>query len=565
MNKRFVTVGGVAGAASVAARLRRLDEEAIITMYEKGEHVSFSNCSLPYYLSGDIQDAMDLVLMDPDLFMSRYNIEAKTNHEVLSINRKDKTVRVKNLLSGMETDEPYDKLFLSPGAKPVMPRVIEGIHLPHVFSVRNVGDIVAIKEYITENVIQDIAVIGGGFIGIEMMESLHKAGKQVTVVEMADQVMMPFDLDMAQFLHKEIMDNGVDLILGDGIRSIHPDHVVLASGKQVKAGAVIMSIGVSPEILLAKEAGLEIGETGGIKVNHHYQTSDPDIYAMGDAVEVTSFITGKPTRLTLAGPAQKQARDAADHVMGREVRQDGVIGSSVVRCFELNAASTGMNEKQLKKENIPYQVSFVVAYDKVSLMPDAHPMFFKLLYANPSGKLLGAQAIGQGNVDKRIDVVAAMIKMHGSLSDLKGLELSYSPLFGTAKDVVNHAALNGLNLLNGEYQQVLMEDVRLLWEEGAFFLDVREEWEYSQGHIKGALNIPLSGFRARLDEIPTDQKVYIYCRSGQRSYNMVRAMNNLGYRNVYNVAGSMLAVSLHEYYWDKKLEREPIVTGYVFP
>ncbi len=565
MKKRYLTVGGVAGAASVAARLRRLDEEADIMMFERGEHVSFSNCSLPYYLSGDVQDAMDLVLMDPELFMTRYRIDARTKHEVLSIDRENKSIRVKNLVTGEEKDEKYDVLFLSPGARPIMPQSIQGIHMPHVFSVRDVQDITRLKSYIDTHNVQDIAVVGGGFIGIEVMESLHKAGKNVSVVEMANQVMMPFDEDMAQLLHKEIIDNGVHLILKDGIQSIQQDHITLASGRVVKAQAVVMSIGVAPETQLAKEAGLQIGVSGGIQVNHHYQTSDPNIYALGDAIEVSHFVTGKPTRLTLAGPAQRQARDAADHVMGREVRNTGVIGSSVVRCFNLNAASTGLNEKQLQKEGMPYEVAFVVAYDKVSIIPDANPVFFKLIYAYPSGKLLGAQAIGKGNVDKRIDVVAALIKMNGTLEDLKDMELCYSPLFGTAKDVVNHAALSGLNLLNGEYKQVLMTQVRPLWEQGAYFVDAREGYEFEGGHIKGAVNIPLSEFRHRLDEIPKDKDVYIYCRSGQRSYNMVRALEHLGFNRVYNVAGSMLATSLHEYYWDSVLNREPIVTDYVFP
>lgn len=564
MKKRYLIVGGVAGGASVAARLRRLDEHAEIIMFERGEHVSFSNCALPYYLSGDVEDAMDLVLMDPELFMTRYRIDARIRHEVLSIDKEHKNIRVKNLNTGEETDEGYDTLFLSPGARPIMPCSIQGIDLPHVFSVRDVQDIVKLKNYIDTPDVKDVAVVGGGFIGIEVMESLHQAGKKVSVVEMASQVMMPFDEDMAQLLHKEITDHGVELILKDGIQSIYEDHITLASGRKVVAQAVVMSIGVSPETQLAKEAGLTIGVTGGIQVNHHYQTSDPSIYAVGDAIEVSHFMTGKPTRLTLAGPAQRQARDAADHVLGREVRNTGVIGSSVVRCFDLNGASTGLNEKQLQKESIPYNVAFVVPYDKVSLMPDANLVFFKLIYGTPSGKLLGAQAIGKGNVDKRIDVVAALIKMGGTLDDLKDMELCYSPLFGTAKDVVNHAALSALNLLNGEYRQVLVAQVRPLWEQGAFFVDAREKYEYARGHIKGAVNIPLSEFRDRLDEIPRDQDVYVYCRSGQRSYNMVRALQHLGFNRVYNVAGSILAVSLHEYYWDKTLNREPIVTKYVF-
>ncbi|MDT2745638.1 FAD-dependent oxidoreductase [Vagococcus fluvialis] len=564
MSKRVLVVGGVAGGASTAARVRRLDEFAEIVMFEKGPFVSFSNCALPFHLSGIVEEADNLVLMTPEVFHKQYNITAKVNHEVIEIKPDKKQVVVKNTVTGELTEETYDELMLSPGANPILPSSIKGIGSDHVFTVRNVPDIDGIHRYINDHNIKDVAVVGAGFIGIEVAENLREAGKNVTIIEASNQVMAPFDHDMVQILHKEIIDNGVDLVLSDGVKEIFGDHVVLASGRKVVAKAVIMAIGVTPEVELAKQAGLEIGVTGGIKVNHHYQTSAPHVYAVGDAIEVTHFITQKPTRLTLAGPAQRQARAAADHMYGRTYRNTGVIGSSVIQCFNMNAASTGLNEKDCQKEGIAYQTAYVIPKDKVGLMPNARPLFFKLIFADPSGQLLGAQAMGEGNVDKRIDIIASLIMKHGNLEDLKELELSYSPLFGTAKDVVNMAALVGLNVLNGEYKQVPVTEIRELQESDAFIIDAREAWEFEEGHIKGAVNIPFSEFRNRLDEIPKDEPVYVHCLSSQRSYNMVKALNMRGFDNAYNLMGSFLGLSMYEYFTDKTEGREPIVTNYRF-
>ncbi len=564
MSKRVLVVGGVAGGASTAARVRRLDEFAEIVMFEKGPFVSFSNCALPFHLSGIVEEADNLVLMTPEVFHKQYNITAKVNHEVIEIKPDKKQVVVKNTVTGELTEETYDELMLSPGANPILPSSIKGIGSDHVFTVRNVPDIDGIHRYMNDHNIKDVAVVGAGFIGIEVAENLREAGKNVTIIEASNQVMAPFDHDMAQILHKEIIDNGVDLVLSDGVKEIFGDHVVLASGRKVVAKAVIMAIGVTPEVELAKQAGLEIGVTGGIKVNHHYQTSAPHVYAVGDAIEVTHFITQKPTRLTLAGPAQRQARAAADHMYGRTYRNTGVIGSSVIQCFNMNAASTGLNEKDCQKEGIAYQTAYVIPKDKVGLMPNARPLFFKLIFADPSGQLLGAQAMGEGNVDKRIDIIASLIMKHGNLEDLKELELSYSPLFGTAKDVVNMAALVGLNVLNGEYKQVPVTEIKELQESDAFIIDAREAWEFEEGHIKGAVNIPFSEFRNRLDEIPKDEPVYVHCLSSQRSYNMVKALNMRGFDNAYNLMGSFLGLSMYEYFTDKTEGREPIVTNYRF-
>ncbi|CQR46357.1 Coenzyme A disulfide reductase [Paraliobacillus sp. PM-2] len=563
MGKRVLVVGGVAGGASVAARVRRLDEEAEIIMFERGPHVSFSNCALPYHLSGEIADSNRLVLMNPEKFDVQYRIEARTNSEVVKINRDRKTVTVKNTQTNEEYEEKYDDLVLSPGANPIVPP-IEGADHAHVFTVRNVVDIEKLNQYVQQKDIENVAVIGGGFIGIEVAENLAYAGKKVSLVEAQNQVMAPFDYDMVQILHKEMMDKGINLVLSDGITKVEANQIELQSGNKVSADAVVMAIGVRPETALAKEAGLEIGTTGGIKVDHNYRTTDHAIYAVGDAIEVHHKITGQKTRLALAGPAQRQARAAADHMYGIPHRNTGVIGSSGIKIFDLNAASTGINEKQAKSAKIDYDYVYVIPIDKVGIMPGSNVMHFKLLFEVPTGKILGAQAIGKGNVDKRIDVIATMIMMNGTLEDLKELELVYSPVYGTAKDVVNFAALVGLNILNGDVKQVKVSDARELVENDAFIIDAREKKEYEAGHLKTAKNIPLSEFRNRLDEIPADQPVYIHCRSGQRSYNVVAALRNMGYDKVYNMSGSFLGISLYEYFNDQTQQREPIVTKYNF-
>lgn len=563
MGKRVLVVGGVAGGASVAARVRRLDEQAEVIMFERGPHVSFSNCALPYHLSGEIENSETLVLMNPEVFRKQYKIEARVRTEVVKVNKDEKTITVKNLETDETYDEAYDKLVLSPGANPIMPP-LDGIDSPHVFSVRNVVDIEKLNTFVSKETVEDVVVIGGGFIGIEVAENLVHAGKNVTLVEAQNQVMAPFDYDMVQILHKEMIDKGMGLVLSDGIESVKDDHIVLQSGKTIKAQAVVMAIGVRPETTLAKEAGLEIGVTGGIKVNHNYVTSDKDIYAVGDAIEVHHKLTGQKTRLALAGPAQRQARAAADHMYNIPHRNTGVIGSSAIQVFEMNAASTGLNARLAEAQGFDFDFSYVIPTDKVGIMPNSNPVYFKLIFEKPTGRVLGAQAIGRGNVDKRIDVIASMIMMNATLEDLKELELCYSPVFGTAKDVVNMAALNGLNVLNGAIKQVHVSDMRELVESNAHIIDAREPGEVKHGHFTNAVNIPLSQFRDRLDEIPTDAPVYIHCRSGQRSYNMVQALQNLGYDNVVNVAGSFLGTCLYEYFNDQAEGRTPIVTKYNF-
>jgi len=564
MAKKVVIAGGVAGGASAAARARRLDESAEIIMFERGPNVSFSNCCLPFFLSRMVPASENLVLMTPEQFKKQYNIIAKTSHEVLKVNAAAKTVTVKDLTSGKEFEEAYDVLVLSPGASPIVPASVKGHDKPHVFTVRNVVDIKKIDDYVQANKIDDIAVIGAGFIGMEVAENFRLAGKNVSLVEKLDQVMAPFDYDMAQILHKELHDKGINLILGDGIKEIGNDFIVLESGKKEKAHAVIMALGVRPETELAKTAGVTLGETGAILVDHNYRTNVDGIYAVGDAIEVTHFITNKKTRLTLAGPAQRQARAAADDMYRIPHRNTGVIGSSVIHCFDYNAACTGLNEKDCKKNGIQYDYVYVIPGDKVGLMPASNPLFFKLIFEKPSGRILGAQAVGKGNVDKRVDIIASFIMLNGTLEDLKELELCYSPMFGTAKDVVNHAALVGMNILNGVFKQVPVTMVRELVEKNACIIDVREPREFEMGHIINAVNIPLSQLRERMHEIPKDKPVYVHCRSSQRSYNAICAMQGRGYKNVYNIMGSFLGLSVYEYFNDIKNGRKPIVTKYNF-
>ena len=563
MGMKLVVIGGVTGGMSTAARLRRLDPLAQIVVFERGENVSFSNCALPYYLSGTVEQSDSLILMTPASLKRQHDLDVRVRHEVTAINREAKTVTVHNLETDEVFDEPYDKLMLAPGASPIMPKSIAGIDRDNVFSVRNVGDVVAIKQAV--DTAERVAVVGGGFIGIEVAENLRAAGKQVVLIEGADQILAPFDYDMVQILHKELDDNGVELHLSATVTAIDDEGVTVSTAageERIAAQAVIMAIGVAPETKLAVDAGLELGETRGIKVNNNYQTSDPDIYAVGDAIETYDALAHRWGRLALAGPAQRQARAAADHMCGMPVSNKGYIGSSCLRVFGRNAACTGLSEKAAKAAGYSYDSVLIFPSDKVSVLPGSHYLAFKLVFEVPTGKILGAQAIGAGEADKRVDVIAAMITMGGTIADLKDLELCYAPLFSTAKDVVNFAALVAENVLTGRMPQVHVSEVRGLVESGAYIVDVREEGEFARGHLVGAHNVPLSQLRSRMDEIPRDVPVYLHCRSSQRSYYALCCLRGNGWNNVVNISGSFLGISLYEYFNDKAQGREPIVTRY---
>ncbi len=565
MSRKILIVGGVAGGASAAARLRRLSETDQIIMFERGPHVSFSNCCLPYHLSGIVPEVENLVLMCPEKFLSQYRIDARTNNEVISINRNAKNVTIKNHLTGEEYTESYDKLILSPGAKAIIPP-IKGIEKQNIFAIRNVVDIDRLNKAVKSNEKQKIAVIGGGFIGVEAAENLIEAGYDVTLIEANRQILSQFDYDMIQILHKELEEHGVNLIVNDKVVEFDKSCVKLESGRGVEANIVVLAIGVTPETNLAKEAGLELGKTGAIKVNQNFQTKDKDIYAVGDAIEVYNPLTMSYMKLPLAGPAQKQARGVADHINGKRIINKGYIGSSVIQVFDYNGASTGLNEECIKQMEIEIEYDHVkiIPNDMVGLMPEAKPVHFKLIFEKPTGKILGAQAIGKGNVDKRIDVIATAIKLGATLDDIRDLELTYAPPFGTAKDIVNFAGYIGSNILEGLYEQVHVSDVRNLVEDNAFIIDVREIDEYNLGHLNGAINIPLSQFRENINLVPKDKPVYLHCRSGQRSYNTVLILNNLGYKNVYNISGGFMGISFFEAFNDYKLNRKKIVTDYNF-
>lgn len=563
MSKKIIVVGGVAGGASAAARLRRLDENAQITVYERGADASYSNCSLPFLLSGIVPSASALVMMTPSAFRKKYALDVRTRHEVLEIDRAGKRVQVKDLQSGETFWDSYDQLILSPGASPLVPSM-EGADKANLFTIKDVTDISRLDTFLKEHKVEEFIVVGGGFIGLEVAENLCLAGIKVTLVEAADQVMAPLDYDMAQILHKTLHDHGVTLILKDAVKRLLPDGVELASGKVIHAPGVVLALGVRPETALAKQGGLTLGETGGILVNEHYQTSDPSIYAVGDAIQVTNLLTGKAMRLTQAGPAQREARTAASHICGVPDGTKPFIGSAVIKVFEWTAACTGLNEKTATAAGMDYDCVYVIPTDRVGLMPNAVPLHFKLLFEKSTGKVLGAQGVSLGAADKRVDVVATLISMGGTLEDLQNVELCYAPMYGTAKDVVNFAALVALNVKSGAVRQVPMTQVRALVEQSAVIVDVREPQEYAGGHIKGAINIPLGKVRERCEEIPKDVPVYLHCRTSQRSYNAIMALQGMGYENLHNISGSFLGLSYYEFFNDLTSGREKIVTGYNF-
>lgn len=563
--KKILIIGGVAGGASTAARLRRHSEEDRIIMFEKGPHVSFSNCGLPYHLSGMISEVEKLVLMSPEKFLAQYNIEARVNNEVIEIDRDNKEIVVKDVVTKKTYRESYDKLVLSMGAKPIVPK-FEGLDSVNVFTIRNVVDINRLNLFVKERKDKKITVIGGGFIGIEAAENLREAGYEVTLIEAADQILKIFDYDMVQRLQKEMYDKGVELIVGDKVERFKKNCVVLESGKVIISEVVVLAIGVAPDTELAVKAGIELGKTGAVKTDNNYMTNDSDIYAVGDMIEVYSLLFNDYFKLSLAGPAQKQARAVADHINGRVVDNRGYIGSSVIKVFDFNGASTGLTESLIKARgmSLNYETIEIIPSDKVGLMPNANPMYFKMIFEVPTGRVLGAQAIGKGNVDKRIDVIASVIKFGGTIEDLKDLELCYAPPFGTAKDVVNFGGYVASNVLERRFKQEHFSKVRELLEAGECIIDIREKNEYAEGHLKGVPNIPLSELRERVNEIPKDRTVYLQCRSGQRSYNACLLLQNLGYTNVVNVTGGILGISMYEYFNDKTQNREPIVTKYFF-
>lgn len=536
----YLIIGGVAGGATVAARLRRMDEKANIILFERGKYVSYANCGLPYYIGDTINNREKLFVQTAKGFTDRFRIDIRTEQEVTAIRPDKKEVEIKNLSTGETYTETYDKLVLSPGAEPLRPG-IEGIGSKKIFTLRNVPDTDTIKNYVnTENPKRAI-VVGGGFIGLEMAENLHDLGIQVDVVEMANQVMAPLDFSMAAIVHRQLTDKGVGLHLEDGVSRFEEKDggvtVHLRSGKQIATDMVLLSIGVRPETKLAKDAGLAIGERGGIAVNDYMQTSDADIYALGDAVEVRHLVTGQPALIPLAGPANKQGRIVADNIVfGNKKKYPGSIGTSIAKVFDLTVAAAGANAKLLQRNNIPYISSYTHEASHAGYYPGAVPLSIKILFAPENGKLLGAQIVGFNGVDKRIEMLAQVIQRGGTVHDLAELEHAYAPPYSSAKDPVNMAGFVAENILNKKSRIIQWRELAELPAD-TIRIDVRTHDEYKLGTIPGFINIPVDELREHLDELPKEKPIVVTCAVGLRGYLAYRILVQNGFKHVRNLSG----------------------------
>ncbi len=532
---KTIIIGGVAGGATAAARLRRLDEKAEIIILERGEYVSFANCGLPYYIGGVITDREDLTLQTPESFKARFNIDVRVLNEAVKISPDTKTVTIKNLRTGETYEEPYDNLILSMGAEPIRPN-IEGADGSNVFTLRNIPDTLKIKNYIDTAKPRSAVVIGGGYIGVEMAENLAEAGLKVAIVELADHLIAPLDFDMAADVHRYIKSKGIYLHLNNGVKAISGNTVILQNG-EITADMIIMSVGVRPETAIAKDCGIELNPRGSIIVNNKMQTNIPNIYAVGDAVEVEDFITKKPAFIPLAGPANKQGRIAADNIAGFKSVYTGTQGSAVLKLFDMTIATTGLNEKSATAAGIDYDKTYTYSASHATYYPGAAQMSIKALWDKKTLKIIGAQIGGFDGVDKRMDVLATAIRFGAKITDLTTLELCYAPPFGSAKDPVNMLGFVAENIVSGKLKQFFWHDVENLARDGSvFLLDTRTPFEVMQGKIDGFVNIPLDELRERIDEIPKDKPVYVHCHSGLRSYLACRILTGNGY-DCYNLAG----------------------------
>jgi len=544
---KLLIVGGVAGGASAAARARRLSEAAEIIMFERGPDVSFANCGLPYYLGGEIAKRESLLVVTPERLRTRFKLDVRTQSSVEAIDRKAKTVRVRDLATGREYIESYDKLLLAPGAAPLKPP-IPGIDLPGIFTLRNLQDVDRIKERIDRS-LKRAVIVGAGFIGLELAENLVRRGVSTTVVELQDQVLPPLDKEMTTPLAEHLEKQGVELLLGDSAEAFAEApgglEIRLKSGRTLAAELVILGVGVRPENRLAVEAGIGVGPRGGIRVNSHLRTDDPDIYAVGDAIEVEDFVLGGPTQVPLAGPANRQGRIAVDHIFGRNTRYRGTQGTAVVGVFGRTAALTGASEKTLKRMKREYRKVYVHPAHHASYYPGAEPFTLKLLFEPDDGRLLGAQAVGGAGVDKRIDILAVAIQAGMTVYDLEEVELAYAPQYGSAKDPINMVGFVAAGLLRGDHPQI---DVEAILDATSapkpFLLDVRTPEEYALGHIPDAMNLPLDELRGRLDELPRDRQIAAYCQVGQRGYLATRILLQSGFR-VVNIGGGYKTYRLH--------------------
>ncbi len=539
MSNKTIIVGGVAGGASTAARLRRLDENAEIIIFEKGPYISFANCGLPYHIGGTIKSRDSLLLQTPEAMKARFNIDVRVENEVIAVDKEAKKVQVKNLNTNEVYEESYDNLVLSPGSTPLRPP-IEGIDSKNIFSLWNIPDMDKIIAYIKENEVDNAVVVGGGFIGIEMAENLRDLGMNVSLVEMGEQVMAPLDFDMAQIVHSHLEANEVSLYLKNGVKSFtynedkNTTTVSLQDGSDIDSKLVILSIGIRPNSKLAKEAGLELNERGGIVTNEHMQSSNPSIYALGDAAEVTNFITREKTMIPLAGPANKHGRICADNIAGRNQHvYTGSQGTSVAKIFDLTVSTTGLNEKDLiragKKYGTDYHIAIINPKSHAGYYPSAYPMCLKLIF-DKDGKVLGAQNVGIEGVEKRIDVIATAIRFGASIYDLQKLELSYAPPYSSAKDPVNMVGFAAENIFNGDQKPILFREIKELDKASTLLLDVRDIEEYKLGKIDDAIHIPVDDLRARLDELPKDKEIITYCAIGVRGYIACKILKQNGYK-----------------------------------
>jgi len=544
MNNKILIVGGVAGGASAAARLRRLDENAEIIMFERDEYISFANCGLPYYIGETIKQRDQLLVQTPEAMKARFNIDVRNNSEVINIDTKNKKIIVNSKTSGTYA-ESYDYLILSPGAKALKPP-IPGINNSKIFTLRNIPDTDSIKAYVDNNETKSAIVIGGGYVGVEIAENLIERGLHVTLCEAAPHILAPFDSDMVVMAEKELTENDIELILNDGVKSFseigNQVEVILSSETKLKADIVILAIGVTPDTAFLKDTELEFGPRGHIVVNDKMQTNIEGIYAVGDAIEVVDFITKQKTAIPLAGPANKQGRIAADNICGINSSYKGTQGTAIIKVFDLTAASTGANERTLQRFNIPYKVIYVHPVSHASYYPGAMPMSLKLIF-NEEGKVLGAQGIGYDGVDKRIDVIATVIRYNGTVDDLTELELCYAPPFSSAKDPVNMAGFVAQNVLAGRSHVVAWKDIAEHEDNDYILIDVRTKQEFENGHIKGSLNIPVDNLRERLNELDKEKTIVEYCQVGLRGYIADRILSQNGFK-VLNVTGGYRTSSI---------------------
>jgi NADPH-dependent 2,4-dienoyl-CoA reductase/sulfur reductase-like enzyme/rhodanese-related sulfurtransferase len=538
---KTVIVGGVAGGATTAARLRRMDEQAEIVLFERGQYISYANCGLPYYIGDVIADRDRLFVQTPKGFAARFKIDVRISSEVTGIDRKTKRVTVTNLKTKKTYQESYDTLVLSPGAEPVKPP-IPGIDLGGIFTVRNVPDTDRIKEYIKKRKVQRALIVGAGFIGLEMAENLHRRGIFVTIVEMAEQVMTPLDFEMAAEVHQHLKAKNVEFYLNEAVTAFESRLgrlvVHLSSGKELRVDLVILGVGVRPDSALAQESGLEIGERGGIRVNEFLQTSDPDVYALGDAIEYPHPLLGKPMSIYLAGPANKQGRIVADNIaLGNKRSYRGSIATAIAKVFDLTVASTGLSEKSLRAEGFPFVSSITHSASHAGYYPDAQPTSLKIVFSPDGGRLLGAQIVGYDGVDKRVDMIATILKQGGTIYDLQEIEHAYAPPFSSAKDPVNIAGFVAENILGSLVKIVHWHELDEAELSRSFILDVRQPEEYKLGKIEGAKNIPLNSLRDRLNDLPRDRRIIIYCAAGLRAYLACRILSQSGFPEVYNLSG----------------------------